>query len=426
MPTHERFEVLVVGAGPAGIAAACAASSGAKVGLIDDNPSPGGQIWRSGKPAAGDHRADHWLRQLSQTKLMRLYRTQIVAAPEPGLLLAEYEGEPVELSYDKLILACGARERSIPFPGWTLPNVVGAGGLQALVKAGLPVKGKRIVITGSGPLLLSVAAYARQLGAAVPLVAEQAAWYRVAGFGLQLLWLSPGKLCQGTGYRWSLRNTRYLTGCWPTAAHGSAKVESVTFQLGGQTWTEPCDMLACGFGLVPNLELPILLGCQVRDGVVVVDARQETSVPGVYCAGEITGVGGAELALLEGRIAGLAAIGNTRDAARYFTARGRGVRFAAALNRAFSLRHELRELPDDDTFVCRCEDVTHQRLQVLSSWRTAKLYTRCGMGRCQGRVCGPAAAFLFGWKHESVRPPLFPTTVETLAGLPTGEKRNHE
>src|SRR5208283_2329564 len=104
--------------------------------------------------------------------------TQVVAQSEPGLLLAECNGEPVELHYKKLILATGARERFLPFPGWTLPNVVGAGGLQALVKLGVPVRDKRVVVAGSGPLLLSVAAYLKEHGAVVPLVTEQAPWLR--------------------------------------------------------------------------------------------------------------------------------------------------------------------------------------------------------------------------------------------------------
>jgi NADPH-dependent 2,4-dienoyl-CoA reductase/sulfur reductase-like enzyme len=415
MATRERFEILTVGAGPAGIAAACSAGQAAQVGLVDDNPTPGGQIWRGGKPPAGDRLAI-WLNRLADAKVERLLGTLIVSAPARNILAAERKGDPVELHYDKLILATGARERFLPFPGWTLPNVIGAGGLQALLKAGLPVEGKRVIVAGSGPLLLSVADYARQRGATVAVVAEQAPRSRVAAFGAQLLWLGPSKLWQGASYRWSLRNTRYVIGCWPTAAHGSAKVEAVTLQSGGRSWTEPCDILACGFGLVPNLELPIMLGCQVRDGAIVVNAHQESSVPDVYCAGEITGVGGAELAVVEGQIAGLSAVGKTVEAARLFTARSRGRRFATAQDRAFRLRQELRELPDDDTFVCRCEDVTHRRLQGFTSWRAAKLHTRCGMGPCQGRVCGAAVEFLFGWKNESVRPPVLPASVETLAG----------
>ncbi|MGO9109484.1 MAG: FAD-dependent oxidoreductase [Thermoguttaceae bacterium] len=415
MGMHERFQVLVVGAGPAGIAAACAAGAAASVGVVDDNPAAGGQIWRGGAPPAGDFQAAKWLRRFEQAKIARIHGLQVVAQPEPGVLLAECDGRPVALHYDKLILATGARERFLPFPGWTLPNVVGAGGLQALVKSGVPVGGKRVIVAGSGPLLLSVAVSMRQQGATVRMVAEQAPWKRVAGFGLQLAWLSPGKLLQGAAYRWALRGTRYAFGCWPTAVHGNARVEAVTLQAGKRTWTEGCDILACGFGLAPNLELPILLGCAIGDEAVVVDAWQESTVKGVYCAGELTGIGGAELALVEGEIAGLSAVSRKEEAAHCFARRSRGLRFAKRLDRAFALRDELRNLPDDDTFICRCEDVTRKRLLGFASWRAAKLHTRCGMGPCQGRVCGPAAQFVFGWKHESVRPPVFPVSVATLA-----------
>jgi NADPH-dependent 2,4-dienoyl-CoA reductase/sulfur reductase-like enzyme len=386
------------------------------VAVIDDNPTVGGQIWRGGKVPTGDKRAVSLLRAFDESPVECRHGTRVVAAPERGTLLTECDGEAIEFGYKKLILATGARERFLPFPGWTLPNVVGAGGLQALLKAGLDVAGKRIVIAGSGPLLLSVAAYARQHGAVVPLVAEQAPWRRVASFGLQLLWLDRGKLRQGAGYRWTLRNTRYLAGCWATSAHGCAKVEAVSLRCGGRNWTEPCDIFACGFGLVPNLELPALLGCEVRDGFVVVDELQQSSVPGVYCAGEITGIGGAELAIMEGIIAGHAATGTTVESHHYVASnRRRAHRFVAAMEHAFRLRLELRELPDDDTFICRCEDVTLKRLRSFSSWREAKLHTRCGMGPCQGRICGAASEFLFGWKHDSVRPPILPTSVGTLA-----------
>jgi len=415
MTTYEQFQVLVVGSGPAGIAAACAASGAASVGVVDDNSAAGGQIWRGGIPPDGDRLAAKWLKHFCQAKVVQIHGTQIVAQPEPGVLLAERDGRPIKLRHEKLILATGARERFLPFPGWTLPNVVGAGGLQALVKSGMPVGGKRVIVAGSGPLLLSVAAFMEQHGAVVRLVAEQAPWHRVARFGMQLARLSPGKLLQGIAYRWALRGTRYAIGCWPTAVHGSAKVEAVTFRAGKRTWTEPCDILACGFGLIPNLELPVLLGCEVCNGGAIVDSWQESSVPGVYCAGELTGIGGAELALIEGEIAGFSAIGRKDAAACCFASRTRGIRFAKSLDHAFMLRDELRNLPDDDTLICRCEDVARKRLAGFTSWRAAKLHTRCGMGLCQGRVCGPAAEFVFGWKHESVRPPVFPVSVNTLA-----------
>src|SRR5262249_10293659 len=161
-----------------------------------------------------------------------------------------------------LVLATGARERFLPFPGWTLPNVMGAGGLQALVKSGLPIAGKRVAVAGSGPLLLAVAKYLREHGAQVPLVAEQAAGASGDRFGLGLI-RHPSKWAQAVAIRAGLMGTRYLTSCWPVSAKGSERLESVEFQRAGKTWTEACDYLACGFGLIPNLELPMLLGCKI-------------------------------------------------------------------------------------------------------------------------------------------------------------------
>ena len=182
-----------------------------------------------------------------------------------------------------------------------------------------------------------------------------------------------------------------------------------------------CDYLACGFGLTPNIELAEMLGCRTEAGAVVVEEDQRTSVPGVYCAGEATGIGGLDLALVEGEIAGYAAAGRNGEAARLFGARRRHRGFAVALERAFALRVELRDLPAGDTLVCRCEDVSWDRIRACSGWREAKLHTRCGMGPCQGRVCGGAVEFLQGWRSESVRPPLFPARIESLAR--SGEDR---
>lgn len=189
---------------------------------------------------------------------------------------------------------------------------------------------------------------------------------------------------------------------------------------GAKTWSVDCDYLACGFHLVPNTELAALLGCGVEQGRVRVDDLQQTTVPDVHCAGEPTGIGGLELSLVEGQIAGHAAAG-APDAARGLFAKRKGLRrFAAGMDRAFALRPQLRSLPQADTLVCRCEDVPLGRLREHSSWRAAKLLTRCGMGPCQGRVCAPAVEFLLGWNVESVRPPVFPVRVESLTTTVTG------
>jgi D-hydroxyproline dehydrogenase subunit alpha len=411
-----RFDVLVVGGGPAGLAAACtAAEAGQHVGMVDDNPHWGGQIWR-GAHSAVERQPQHWFQRAHRAKVELLAGARVIAAPERGHLLMETHRGHLTLGYDRLILATGARELFLPFPGWTLPNVMGAGGLQALVKSGLPIRGKRVIVAGTGPLLLAVAAYLRKRGAVVPLIAEQAPFANLLGFGLGL-WRHPAKWLEAVLLRWKLRGVALRTAHWPMAAHGTDRVVGVSLTNGHKTWTEPCDYLACGFGLVPNVELPLLLGCAVRGNAVQVDGFQQTTVPGIYCAGETTGVGGLEKSLVEGTIAGLVAAGRGDEAQRWFRRRQQSKRFANALARAFAVREELKTLARSDTVVCRCEDVTLGQLRPYDSWRAAKLQTRCGMGPCQGRICGSALAFLRGWQVESVRPPVFPARVESLIGI---------
>ena len=411
MPAERRFDVLVAGAGPAGIAAACAAAeSGRSVGVVDDNPAAGGQIWRGGDLPRDARR---WLERFGRSGAELIAGTRLIDRVEHHVLLAESDNTALAIAYEKLILATGARERFLPFAAWTLPNVMGAGGLQALVKGGLPIRGQRVVVAGTGPLLLAVAAYLRQHGALVPVIAEQAPWSRVARFGLAL---ETPKLVQALGLRLDLLGSRYRTGCWPVAAEGDGAVNAVILRSAERTWRVPCDYLACGFGLVPNLELPLLVGCEVRDGFVAVNEWQEASATGVYCAGEPTGIAGLDLALTSGLIAGYSAAGPRDQACEYLHARDRTRRFRRALDRAFALRDELKTLATPDTTVCRCEDVTLGRIRTHHSWRSAKLQTRCGMGPCQGRVCGPAVEFLLGWTPESVRGPILPARVDHLSG----------
>ena len=406
--TRNECEVLVVGAGPAGLAAAFRASqAGRRVVVVDDNPTAGGQIWRGGAPSP---EAQVWFERIRSVEIDFVAGARVFQQTAPGILLAEMSSGVRELVYKDLVLATGARERFLPFPGWTLPNVMGAGGLQALVKTGLAIDGKKVVLAGSGPLLLAVAGYLRSHGAEVLLIAEQASLLRLARFGLGLI-NQPGKLSQA---RQLLGGVRYLRNCWVAEAHGAEKLESVVLQRDSKRWNVSCDYLACGFHLVPNLELAELLGCEIANGAVRVDEFQETSVSHVYAAGESTGIGGLELSLVEGEIAGLAAAGKREDARPLFGERAKQRRFADLLNRTFSLRDELKTLVAPETIVCRCEDVVFDRLRAHDSWRVAKLQTRCGMGPCQGRICGSAVEFLFDWKVESVRPPVLPVRVESL------------
>jgi NADPH-dependent 2,4-dienoyl-CoA reductase/sulfur reductase-like enzyme len=394
-------------------AAVSASESGLKVGLVDDNPELGGQIWR-GEVSRRGGEAAKWADRLRTTGGELLCGMRVFCQPEPGILSAESSDRSWELSYQKLVVATGARERFLPFPGWTLPGVIGAGGLQALVKSGLPIAGKRVVVAGTGPLLFAVAAYLREHGADVPVVCEQTSRVSLALL-VVALFRRPEKLRQSLSLRRSLAKVSLLTNSWPLAAEGKERLRRVVISRGRRTETIACDYLACGFHLVPNTELAQLLGCEIDQGFVRVDDFQQTSVANVFCAGEPTGIGGLELALLEGQIAGLAASARAEHSKALFKARNRARRFAQGLERAFRLRTELRVLPVPDTIVCRCEDVTYDRLRRYTSWRAAKLHTRCGMGACQGRVCGPATQFLFHWVPDSVRPPIFPSRFESLA-----------
>ncbi|MEW6125718.1 MAG: FAD/NAD(P)-binding oxidoreductase [Acidobacteriota bacterium] len=407
-------EVLIVGAGPAGLAAAStAAKKNQRIAMVDDNPAIGGQIWRGAKRQSASSEIAEWFDKFQSAKVELINGARIVAQPEKNFLLAETLDGVCEFQFEKLILATGARERFLPFPGWTLPNVVGAGGLQALVKSGLSVAGKRVVVAGSGALLLAVAAFLKKADAEVLLIAEQAPLKRLAKFAFGLLG-DAQKLLQAIELKKSLLGVRYLTNAWVTKAHGEEQLTHVTLQKGERRWDVECDYLACGFHLLPNLELPQLLGCEIENGAVKVDEFQQTSQENIFCAGESTGIGGLDLSLIEGQIAGFAASGNYHEARGLLAARSKAGGFANLLNATFRLRDELKDLCESQTFVCRCEDVTFERLRNLNSWREAKLHTRCGMGACQGRICGGATEFLFDWKVESIRPPAFPCRVETL------------
>ena len=425
-------QVLVVGAGPAGIAAAAtAATHGRQALLMDDNLAPGGQIWREATTAQQEEPDDVRRKTLLTLRVSgaRIFSGwRVFDAPRNGILRAIHDSGPeihtIDISYEQLVVATGARERFLPFPGWTLPGVFGAGGLEALARGGFSVSGKRIVVAGTGPLLLPVAAHLRQMGGRVTTVAEQASRRQLARFST-FLSRQPGKLIEGLQYRAASGGSRYRPGCWPLAALGTDKIEGVRLTDGQRRWEEPCELLACGFHLVPNTELASLLGCAMRENAIEVDDVQQTSVSNVFAAGEPTGIAGLESALLTGTMAGLATAGKLEEAKALLPRRQKFERFAERLKTAFALRPELLSLAEPDTIVCRCEDVTFEALKGYEDWNDAKRQTRCGMGPCQGRVCGPATEALFGWRPSSVRPPLYPVPLSAMGAGPNRPSLDH-
>jgi len=417
-------DVAVVGGGPAGIAAAAvAAEAGKRVLLLEENARPGGQIWRH-RAGSIPPKARRWIERLARSGAVRVAGAAVHSISGAFVLSGEAAGAPITVSARTLVLATGARERFLPFPGWTLPNVIGIGGAQALLKSGVSFSQRRVVVAGSGPLILPVAASLARGGARVVVAAEQAPRGAVIRFALGL-WRHPELVAHAAGYRRSFFRTPYRFGTWALEARGRDRLEEVVLTDGDETWTERGDLLCTGFGLVPSTELARLAGCRIDGEDVGVDERQETSVEGLFCAGEACGIGGVEKALAEGQVAGCAAAGRTPRRSRIADAR-RGRRHAGAIARAFRLREELRSLPRPDTIVCRCEDVLTAAFSGAGSGREAKLVTRAGMGPCQGRVCGPALRYLFGWESDTVRVPISPVSIGTLAAIDAGAPRKED
>ncbi|MGW2619173.1 FAD-dependent oxidoreductase [Streptomyces sp. NPDC001500] len=437
----ERRPVLaVVGAGPAGLAAALAAASrGVRVVLIDSAPAVGGQFYRqpaqglgAGGPQVLPHQRRAWDRlragldaHLAAGRVTHLSERHVwcVEAESGGFvvhaLLGPEQEESMAVRADAVVLATGGYEKVLPFPGWTLPGVVTAGGAQALSKGGLSLPGRTAVVAGSGPLLLPVATGLAAAGARVVALVETAA---PSAFARQApTWAAtPVKLAEGAAYAGRLLRgrTSVMTHHAVVEAHGGERLEAVTVAASGADGRQApgserrlvCDMLAVGHGLMPHTDLAEGLGCRL-DGVGVrVDDEQRTDVPGVWAAGETTGIGGADLSLAEGRLAGRSAAArlagtapDPRGWARAARSRARLRRFFAVLEGAYGdPPARWPEQVTDDTVVCRCEEVTagavREAVGTLGAGdlRTVKLLTRAGMGWCQGRMCEPGVAGVSG------------------------------
>lgn len=410
-----RADVLVLGGGPGGIAAGCAAAEGgARVIVVDENHEPGGQIWRRDGEKPLPTRALRLIDRADRAGVTFLSETTVVHAVNAKHYLGEGPRGGVRLQADKIVLALGARERFLPFPGWTLPGVTGLGGLQALVKGGLNLTGRRVVLAGTGPLMLAVAESLVSRGAKVQAVVEQTAWRKLVRFGAKI-WRYPHKAWQSQQIARKLWQVPFHFSAWPARAEGDGHVERVTIRSVRGDVTIPCDWLGVGFGLEPNIELARFLGCTIEGTRVLTNSLQGTSLEDVYAVGEMTGVGGVDLALVEGEIAGSSATERRDRARKLFRRKSREQSFADRLRRAYRMRDELRTMPDEDTIVCRCEDVTFGEARRYVRPRDAKLKTRCSMGPCQGRVCLAALEFLSGFRIERPRPPFLPVSLGTLA-----------
>ena len=416
-------ELVVVGGGPAGMAAALsAATAGVAVTLLDAGARLGGQIYRQplrdadgGGAPIGPHLPARFAALRDAGVGIVTGRVVWAVAPVAGgyeLLLATPEGAGAgRLVAQALVLATGASELVLPFQGWELPGVTTAGAAQALLKGEGVLLGRRIVVAGSGPFLLPVAASLVRGGARVAAVVEAGNPLRRPA-ALAGLCATPRVVRDALSYLAVLAAARVplLTRAAITAAFGNARVEEVVVSRldthwrprpGGERRYE-VDAACVSFGFVPRLELARQLGmpdhtAPGRPGAAARHDGGVTAIPGVFVAGEVTGIGGARLAELEGQRAGAAAalhLGRGRARLPHRGAIARAAKVASALEALYPLASGWLDWSNEATVVCRCEDVTVEALRRAleggaRSVRELRSFTRCGMGYCQGRTCGP-------------------------------------
>jgi len=454
-----RLDVLIVGAGPAGMAAAVAARRvGLDVMVIDDQPAPGGQIWRSIETSArrDDILGPSYVEGRAAAEAFRASgaayrpRTQLWRI-EPGFhAFVSRDRRSQEIKAKALILATGAQERPVPFPGWTLPGVLTVGAAQILLKNAGQVPAGPVWVAGSGPLPLLYMVQLLRAGGQIAGYLDTTP----TGQWLSALRHLPRALRAASdltkGLHWSamLRESKtpVVKGVIELEGLGEDRIETVRYRTNtGATVTSKADTLLIHEGVVPHLHAPLSLDCAVAWNsaqdcyVPVVDNWGETSRANLFIAGDGAGIAGAKAAQLRGELSALRVaekLGRISTDAIATSAR----RIRRKLNRELALRPFLDSLfkprpqvfaPVDRAIVCRCEEVTAGEIRALATIgqpgpNQIKGATRAGMGPCQGRQCGYTVTRILGAAQNRppadvgfyhIRAPLKPVTLGELASL---------
>lgn len=415
--------MVVVGAGPAGVRAAqTLLRHGVRPVIVDEAAFPGGQIYRQGAAPRGTPRQRYGF-EWKRAQAIHAAGADLVARADyraatavwnaaPGSLDLVRDGEVETLSYSRLLLATGATDRVLPFPGWTLPGVYSLGGAQIALKSQGCTFGPRIVFAGTGPLLYLVAYQYARAGAQVQAVLDCTPLGGQARAAPALM-SQPAMLAKGLYYLGWLRahGVPVLHDARLDAAQGAGRVESVLATQDGKTRSIACDALAVGHGLRAETQLADLLDCDFgfdaaqRAWLPRRDPDGRGSTAGVYLAGDGAGIGGAVLAELAGERAALAMLADSGVAVsaarvRWLARRqARWARFRRGLDLAFPLPGAGAAC-DDSVMVCRCEEVCAGTLRAaaaqyaINDLNRLKALTRIGMGLCQGRMCQAGAAEL--------------------------------
>ncbi len=450
----EQVEIAVVGAGPGGLCAALAAAqAGAQVALIDNNRQPGGQYYRQSarefrsEPSSHQREGAALFQQVVAAGVRVIAETNVWGAFDDKVLALNDGASTMYLQARAIILATGAYDRPVAFPGWTLPGVMTAGAIQTLLKEQRVLPGKRFLLAGTGPLQLVLAAELARAGAQVVAVLEGSRVFPRVLQHAGALWGQWERLSEGLSSWFTLARHRipYRVGWGIIAAEGAGQVEQATIARLDENWRPirgseekiACDTIGLGYGFIPFNTLSRLLGAQqewrpeLGGEVPVRDAQMQTSAPGVYAVGDCAGIGGAALARIEGQIAGHAAAQTLAKVSKPLPGSrslARERRFQQMYGALFTPGAGLYELSRDDTILCRCEEITQaevRRALALGADTTneVKLITRGGMGDCQGRMCAHLIAnFIARETGRSIaqvgmlspRPPIFPIPITAL------------
>ena len=427
--------IAIIGAGPAGMAAAIEATRrGCRVVVIDEAPRPGGQIYRQAHPALDGEdftEPSELARKHSLIEGFRRIVDKIDYRPDTGVYAVFPNGE-IHVAHgdrtevmrpDAIVLATGVREQAIPFPGWTVPGVMFAGGAQSMVKSQRALPGKNSVIAGCGPLPLVVAAQLLRAGGRVAALASLRPLSAMLRHP-KSLWHGREILREGLRYAGTVRRARVplLPGYVPVRAIGTERLEAVVLArvdaegrvVAGTQREIACDLLAINYGFVANSELAAMAGAEMRrDAVIggwipVTDTYGRSSVPGIFVAGDSAGLRGALIAEADGTIVGAAAatLPTAVDGAKLreeladaIARRARHLEFQQAVRLTLKLPIGLWRLASDDTIVCRCENVRFGEIRGAlesghRSLNAVKRNVRSGMGWCGGRTCLHAIASL--------------------------------
>lgn len=464
-PLSSEIDLLIIGSGPAGMSAAIKAREyGMAVLVIDEQPEPGGQIWRAIERVGTSDRASilgtAYTDGLSIAERFR----QCGAKFNPETTLWHLESGPVaflksngaakRITPRAVLLATGAQERPTPFKGWTLPGVLTVGAGQILLKSAAQIPEGPVWIAGSGPLSYLYAVQLVDAGARVSGFLDTRPKGRIVRNVRSLasaVMGQPANIIKGLQWLTKLKkHCRYISNVRNIAAHGDDLLEQISFQAGNRPpETVAAQHLLVHEGIVPAIHPTMALGCDhnwndMQDSYApAVDAWGETSEPSIFVAGDLAGIGGADAACLRGELAAIRIaqkhakrniVGAERDAAMINKRLSKALSSRPFLDKAYRPR-PTAFIPDDDAIACRCEEVTVGQIRSLCKGgkgdpNRIKAFSRAGMGACQGRLCNYTVANILAEESDStpsaiglyrVRPPFKPLTMDELAKLQTDE-----